>query len=512
MAINPWGTPGLGLADFLKQPGVNPWGSMGAPAAGAKGAWVAPTGSAGGDDLSPGYFGDPRQMQYNGTTINRAGDADVSKGDFAYKYAPDVGTYWDANDKANSRDFSDWLTNMPLYMGAAMMGGAGLMTGAGAGGAAAGGAIGEGAAAGGGALGSMSGALSGAGGSLASGATSALGGAGFGGLGVAGGVGGAAAGLEGAGAAGALGGTAAGAAEVPWGVNPIPGNTMPVPTSPPPAGTFPTTGPGLDFTPGITPQGVDPSMWQKFMDFKNQLPPTPPTGTGGGGGGNQMPAPTSPPPAGTFPDSGPGLDYTPGASQPGAGGAAAKTGSALSRVFDGTATTADYLSLAGSAGGSILGMLGSNAQGNAYKDVANQYLALGAPGRAQYDTLTAPGYDVKNLPGLQSSMDMSADVLGRKWSMQGNPALSPTAQKETQKYITGNVALPQYNTAVSQALTRGGLGVNQAGTGSLAGASTAGGGYDALGYGLSQATKEPTDWASLLKQAQFSLGNGKFLA
>lgn len=152
------------------------------------------------------FYNDPRQMMYNGRMITRAGDADLSKGDFEYKQAPDVGTYWEASDPHNLRTapFAGWDYGLPALM--AVFGGV-------AGGAAAGAGAtgGGGAAAGGGALGYGS-AFSGAGPALVGGATGAGVGAG---LGITAGVGGAAAGLGGASAAGGAG-ALTGAGSMDW--------------------------------------------------------------------------------------------------------------------------------------------------------------------------------------------------------------------------------------------------------------------------------------------------------
>lgn len=147
------------------------------------------------------------------------------------------------------------------------------------------------------------------------------------------------------------------------------------------------------------------------------------------------------------------------------------------------------------------GLAAADAQGDAYERVADKYLALGAPGRAQYDALTNPNFNLASLPGLQSALDTAAQTSARALSTKyGNPADSPTAQAEMNKYLMGSIALPQYNTAISQALQRGGMGVNIAGTGDLSGAQSAGSGWEAIGSGANQIFNPQPTLSDLFKQ------------
>jgi len=68
------------------------------------------------------------------------------------------------------------------------------------------------------------------------------------------------------------------------------------------------------------------------------------------------------------------------------------------------------------------------------------------------------------------------------------------------KYLMGNVYLPQLNTYRSQNLTGGGLGVNTAGTGSMAGAQSEGGGWEAFAAGANTAFNPQPTIADLFKQ------------
>lgn len=164
----------------------------------------------------------------------------------------------------------------------------------------------------------------------------------------------------------------------------------------------------------------------------------------------------------------------------------ASGGSALSRLLDGTATTADYLSLGGNLAGTLGGLASSNQQAGAFADLANRGWAEGAPSRARYEASFAPGFDLlKADPLLQGGLDTAANTAARAWSAKaGNPADSPTAQAEIQKYLLGSVYLPQGNAYRSQNATSGQFGTNLAGTASTNQINAQGGGWEALGSGL----------------------------
>lgn len=191
-----------------------------------------------------------------------------------------------------------------------------------------------------------------------------------------------------------------------------------------------------------------------------------------------------------------------------AGPESAAAKSALAKFFSGEGSLSDYLKIAGIAASTGLGVLGAKGQQDALSGVSDKYLALGAPHRARLESTYAPGFDLNNEPGFKSAMDTAAQTQARLWSPRvGNPADQPAAQAEIQKYLFGNVALPQLNTMRSQLGTFGQLGVNTAGTAAMGGAQTSGGMYDALGYGLSNllAPKED-DLASLLRKFNLSSG------
>ena len=167
------------------------------------------------------------------------------------------------------------------------------------------------------------------------------------------------------------------------------------------------------------------------------------------------------------------------------------TGSALSRFLSGEPTAADLASLLGSLGSTALGVLGSSAQQGAYRDVANQYLGIGAPYRDKLLASYQPGFDLRAAdPLYAAALSQSADEAARAVSAKsGNPYGNPGAMAEIQQGILAKTAFPYQSNYRGQLGQFGGLGLNQSGTASMAGAGQAGGLYDALGSGLSGLTR-----------------------
>lgn len=174
---------------------------------------------------------------------------------------------------------------------------------------------------------------------------------------------------------------------------------------------------------------------------------------------------------------------------------------ALSRVMNGTATAADWAQIAGSVGAAGLGMAGANAQGKAFSDVADKYLAMGAPYRGKLEASYAPGFNMATAdPAFQGALDQSAQAAARSWSARaGNPSDSPTAMAEINKYVLNSSYLPQLNTYRSQLGSFGQLGTNTAGTNDTQAAGQTSGMYNAAGYGLGQLTQPKNPYEDAMK-------------
>lgn len=156
----------------------------------------------------------------------------------------------------------------------------------------------------------------------------------------------------------------------------------------------------------------------------------------------------------------------------------------------------------------VLGYIGAKEQADALRDTQNQWLGLGAPSRARYEASFNPGFDIFSAdPAAQQAAQSSADATARAMSASfGNVFDQPHAQGQIFRGVLNQVALPQLNTYRSQNLTGGQLGTNIAGTASLQEAGQAGGGLNAIGYGLGSALNGQQSLQDLLKQ----IGGGNY--
>jgi hypothetical protein len=188
--------------------------------------------------------------------------------------------------------------------------------------------------------------------------------------------------------------------------------------------------------------------------------------------------------------------------------------SALSRLLGGNGSGSDLTSLLGKLGATGLGVFGAKEQTDAFKEMQDKYLALGAPSRARLESSYAPGFSMNNEPGYRDAMDLSSQSVLRKLSATGgNPFDQPNSMTSALDYVTKSTALPQLNTYRSQNAASGQLGVAPAASGGMNAANSSGGTYDALGYGLNSLLNPPSDIQSLLKQLngggmKLNLGGG----
>lgn len=182
-----------------------------------------------------------------------------------------------------------------------------------------------------------------------------------------------------------------------------------------------------------------------------------------------------------------------------AGGAAttAAKSTALQRILNGGGTQADWLELGGQALPSILSAWGSNQQAGALKDLAGQYMAMGAPYRQQLADITAdPSKYFESAPARES-----LEQVLRRLSVNGNPAGSPYSQalavgalneqygKERDR-LAGYGGLTQFN-AAAPGTSVAGINANQS---TLAD----------IGYGIGRVMNPQPTLAGLLKDLKLS--------
>lgn len=183
-----------------------------------------------------------------------------------------------------------------------------------------------------------------------------------------------------------------------------------------------------------------------------------------------------------------------------AGGAAA--GTAISRILDGTATTADYLSLAGNVGLTGLGIYGANKQANALEDLNNQYMAMGAPSRGRYESSFAPGFTMENDPGYTDALGQAAKSTLHGMSAKfGNPSDSPNAWAATLKDLYAGTAYPALQDYRKLNANTGGLSrFAEAAPGVATGAINADAGkLNAIGAGAANIFNPPSTLEQLLR-------------
>jgi hypothetical protein len=227
----------------------------------------------------------------------------------------------------------------------------------------------------------------------------------------------------------------------------------------------------------LIPSSGAGSLW----DILGNLPPTPPIPPG-----TQAPAPVQEGP--TTPGTGP------------LGSISTTAGTALSRILSGAATAADWASLLGTAASTGLGIAGADAQRSASNELADKFLAIGAPSRSRYEASMTPGFEPTSIPGFQGAIDTSTQTLLRQLSAQGgNPYGNPGGLAEVQKYITGSVGLPAIQQYQNQNASTGGYGAfNTAAPGSMTtAANSAGNIYNVLGNGINSLLNPPSPTSTL---------------
>ena len=144
----------------------------------------------------------------------------------------------------------------------------------------------------------------------------------------------------------------------------------------------------------------------------------------------------------------------------------------------------DWLQVLSKGGSAVLGLAGASQQAGAQKDLANEWLNLGAPYRASLAELNANPQSFYSSPMFQGALQQGSDALSRSLSAKvGNPILNPTALQEMQNYTTKG-SLDQYNNRFAQLANAGQLGLGPAATFSGQAANSTGNIYNAAGAGL----------------------------
>lgn len=162
----------------------------------------------------------------------------------------------------------------------------------------------------------------------------------------------------------------------------------------------------------------------------------------------------------------------------------------------------------GNAGAAGLGALGASNTADAYRDISNKYLALGAPSRDRYEASFAPGFSMTQDPGYQDALDQTTKATLHGLSVNGNPAGSPNAWTQTLSDVNSKFAYPALQTYRNTNANAGGIStLGTAAPGADTNAVKAGQGvYDSLGAGAANIFNPPqrlSDILTQLKQAGY---------
>lgn len=167
-------------------------------------------------------------------------------------------------------------------------------------------------------------------------------------------------------------------------------------------------------------------------------------------------------------------------------GTAAGSASAISRIFAGNGTPADYASIIGSAAPALLGAYAANKQTGAYSDLAAKLAEYGAPSRARYEGSFAPGFSMSQDPGFTDALNQAGKASMHALSTFGNPAGSPNAWAQSQSDLYSKFAYPALQTYRNQNANAGGISAltTAAPQASTAAIGSQAGVYGAIGGGI----------------------------
>lgn len=149
------------------------------------------------------------------------------------------------------------------------------------------------------------------------------------------------------------------------------------------------------------------------------------------------------------------------------------------------------------------GAYGASQQAEAYKELANKYMALGEPSRARYEASFQPGFSMANEPGFSDALALTTkETLHQLSPEMGNPAGSPNAWAQTLKDVSAKFTMPALNEYRRLNAGAGGLAsLTAAAPGAeSAGIKAQGGVYDSLGAGLADVFNPPRSLSDILRE------------
>src|SRR3990167_5627388 len=155
----------------------------------------------------------------------------------------------------------------------------------------------------------------------------------------------------------------------------------------------------------------------------------------------------------------------------------------------------------GSLGASALGAIGSSAQSDAYERLAREYMGYGAPYRGRLSELYADPSSFLGSPEVTVPINQATRSLAQALSVEGNPFMNPGAQNRIESYAA-NQLFGRLGEEKNRLGAFGGLtSLNAAAPATMAASIGANKGiYDSIGYGLGNILNPQPSLVDLLKQ------------
>jgi hypothetical protein len=177
-------------------------------------------------------------------------------------------------------------------------------------------------------------------------------------------------------------------------------------------------------------------------------------------------------------------------------------GSALAPSGTGAPGGGGVLSTIASGLPGVLGAVASSQQAGDYKDLARDYMAVGAPARARFEASYAPGFSMEDDPGYKEALEQAAKATLHGLSVGGNPAGSPNAWAQSLTDLYKNHSYRALQDYRNQNASAGGMGaLTQAAPGAAGSAiASQGNVFNALGAAANDIFNPPKSLTQILRE------------
>jgi hypothetical protein len=186
------------------------------------------------------------------------------------------------------------------------------------------------------------------------------------------------------------------------------------------------------------------------------------------------------------------------------GGSSGASGGGSAITPSGTGTGVSGGTLANLALGipGALGAVASSQQADAYKDLARDYMAVGAPARARFEASYAPGFSMEDDPGYKEALEQAAKATLHGLSVGGNPAGSPNAWAQSLTDLYKNQSYRALQDYRNQNASAGGMGALTAAAPSASGSaiSAQGNVFNSIGAAANDIFNPPKTLTQILRE------------